>query len=102
MPSSQYLNIEGLDNTDARAVMMKLLSAAITVVHVLLFFVATVMMTAKPFVRTSPRLAATCLIAFLSGWIYYKQDAISAVYQSRFGSVDLEEEPQQQQTPEPS
>jgi hypothetical protein len=36
-----------------------------TVIHVLLFFVATVMMTAKPFVRTSPRLAATCLMDLL-------------------------------------
>ena len=101
MPPPQYLNIEGLDNTDARAVMMKLLSAAITVVHVLLFFVATVMMAAKPFVRTSPRLASTCLIAFLSAWIYCKQDDIAAAYQSRFGSGDFVE-PQQQQAPEPS
>jgi hypothetical protein len=30
----QYLNIEGLDSSDARAIMMKLLTATITVVHV--------------------------------------------------------------------
>ena len=30
----QYLNLEGFDSSDARAIMMKLLTATITVVHV--------------------------------------------------------------------
>ena len=81
----QYLNFEGMDNTDARAVLMKLLSAAITVVHVLLFFVATLMTAARPFVRTSPRLAATTLVVFVAVWTYYKQEDILAAYHAKFG-----------------
>jgi hypothetical protein len=37
----QYINIDGLDNSDARAIFMKLLNAVITVIHVGLFIVGT-------------------------------------------------------------
>ena len=70
----QYLNIEGLDSSDARAIMMKLLTAAITLVHVVLFIVGTFLSLAKPFVRTSTRVAMTAVVVVVSVIIYHKQD----------------------------
>lgn len=75
----QYLNIEGLDSTDARAIMMKLLNAVITFVHVILFFIGTVMNLTKPFLRTTPRMVTTAIVAFVSVVAYYKQDMVFAL-----------------------
>ena len=48
----QYINIDGFENSDARVVFMKLLNALITVIHVGLFVLGTVISLAKPFFRT--------------------------------------------------
>ncbi len=76
----QYLNIEGLDNTDARAVMMKLLTAVITFVHVVLFVVGALMGVARPFLRTTPRAAASVCLVCLVFYARHQQDAIVAIY----------------------
>ncbi|TRY63568.1 hypothetical protein TCAL_08692 [Tigriopus californicus] len=76
----QYLNIEGLDNTDARAIMMKLLTAVITVIHILLFIMGTSMSLAKPFLRTTSRMFTTCLVVVLSIYAYYQQESLTELY----------------------
>lgn len=77
----QYLNIEGLDSTDARAIMMKLLTAVITVVHVILFFVGSIMNLARPFLRTTPRLVSTVVLIIVSCCMYHRQDSLQNLYQ---------------------
>ena len=76
----QYLNIEGLDTTDARAVLMKLLTALITFVHVCLFLVGTCMSLARPFVSTSMRAVVTALLVAAFSFLYYRQDNFIVVF----------------------
>jgi hypothetical protein len=76
----QYLNIEGLDSTDARAIMMKLLNAVITFVHVILFFIGTFMNLTKPFLRTTPRIVTTTIIVIVSVCAYLQQDTLLAIF----------------------
>ena len=77
---AQQLNIEGLDSSDAREVMMKLLNILITFVHVILFFIGTFMNLAKPFLRTTPRLLTTTLVVMVSVCAYHQQEAILALF----------------------
>ena len=76
----QYLNIEGLDSTDARAIMMKLLNAVITFVHVILFFIGTFMSFAKPFLKTTPRLLSTTVLVIVSVCAYHQQETLMALF----------------------
>lgn len=76
----QYLNIEGLDSSDARAIMMKLLNALITFVHVILFFIGTFMSLAKPFFRTTPRLLSTAILVLLSVAAYHQQETLAVLF----------------------
>ena len=59
--------------------MMKLLTATITVVHVVLFILGTFLSFAKPFVRTSLRVALTAIVITLSVVIYHKQEALEGL-----------------------
>ncbi len=76
----QYLNIEGLDSTDARAVMMKLLTAVITFVHVVLFVVGALMGAARPFLRTTTRAAATACAVAAAVYASRQQEYLLALY----------------------
>jgi len=76
----QYLNIEGLDSSDARAIMMKLLNALITFVHVILFLIGTFMNLAKPFLRTTSRLLITTVIVILFVCAYHQQEVLVALF----------------------
>merc|ERR1712012_767106 len=75
----QYLHIEGLDSTDARASLMKVITALITVVHVLFFILGTVINIVKPFVRTT-RILATSILVMCAAFIYYQQENVVAVF----------------------
>jgi len=83
----QYLNIEGLDTNDARAVMVKLVNVGITFVHIILFVAGIFVIAAKPFVRTSPRLGATSVLVCLFAWAYFRQEDLRAAYHARFPSA---------------
>ena len=76
----QYLHIEGLDSTDARALLMKVITALITVVHVLFFILGTVINIVKPFVRTTTRILATSILVMCAAFIYYQQENVVAVF----------------------
>ena len=69
----QYINIEGLENSDARVIFMKLLTAVITVIHVGLFVVGMSLSLAKPFLRTKFRTSLTFFFAIVSFVIYNHQ-----------------------------
>ncbi|KAK9506202.1 hypothetical protein O3M35_008178 [Rhynocoris fuscipes] len=49
----QYLTLEGLDNSNARALVVKLINVVLTVLQVVLLLVATVAGIIMPFLRTS-------------------------------------------------
>ena len=76
----QYLNIEGLDGSDARAIMMKLINAIITFVHVILFLIGTFMNLAKPFLRTTSRLLITTVIVIVTVCAYHQQEVLVALF----------------------
>ena len=76
----QYLHIEGLDSTDARALLMKVITALITVVHVLFFILGTVINIVKPFVRTTTRILVTSIIVVCAAFVYYQQENVVAVF----------------------
>ena len=86
LSSLQSLNFEGLDTNDARAAMVKLFNVGITCVHFLFFFVGIVMIAARPFVSSSPRLAATSVLVCLAAWAYVRQEDLRAAYHARFPS----------------
>ncbi len=84
----QYLNIEGLDNTDARAVMMKLLTAVITFVHVMLFVVGVVMSLTRPFLCSSSRALATASFLVAAICLRSHQNTIMAIFRKSTSVVD--------------
>jgi hypothetical protein len=75
----QYINIEGLENSDARVIFMKLLTAIITVIHVGLFVVGTFLSYAKPFLRTKFRVSITFVIVLAAIFVYSHQDDINTL-----------------------
>ena len=75
----QYINIDGLDSSDARVIFMKLLTAVITVVHVGLFFMGTFLSLAKPFLRTKLRVVMTLGFLLLSMLLHHQQDNLASV-----------------------
>ena len=70
----QYINIDGLENSDARAIFMKLLTAIITFIHIGLYIVGTFLSLAKPFLRTKFRVSVTFLILLISFFVYRKME----------------------------
>ena len=69
----QYL-IDNLDGTNARAVLLtKLLSTVVGIVHIILFFLSTLL-------RSTPRAVISVTFAIIAIVGYYKQDFILAQY----------------------
>ena len=73
----QYPQLEGwASGGDARALMMKLLTTAITFVQILFVVAGLLINTVTPFVRTPARLTVTALAVAFVACYYYKQDDI--------------------------
>lgn len=66
----QYLTLEGLENSNARAVFVKLINILLTVLQVLLLVVATVANILTPLLQTRTRLVVTVTLFFLLIFIY--------------------------------
>ena len=77
----QYPQLEGwASGGDARALMMKLLTTAITFVQILFVVAGLLINTVTPFVRTPTRLTVTALaIAFLACYYYKQEDFLALV-----------------------
>lgn len=52
LQQQQYVTLEGLDNSNARALVVKLINVLLTVLQVVLLLVATVAGITMPFLRT--------------------------------------------------
>lgn len=52
LQQQQYVTLEGLDNSNARALVVKLINVLLTVLQVILLLVATVAGITMPFLRT--------------------------------------------------
>ncbi|CAL4101442.1 unnamed protein product [Meganyctiphanes norvegica] len=66
----QFLTLEGLENTNARAVFVKLINILLTVLQVLLLIVATVANILTPLLRTRTRIATTATLIFIILFVY--------------------------------
>ncbi|XP_057337009.1 transmembrane and coiled-coil domains protein 2 isoform X3 [Microplitis mediator] len=58
----QYVTLEGLDNSNARALVVKLINVVLTVLQVILLLVATGAGIMMPFLRTRVRILTTTLV----------------------------------------
>uniref|UniRef100_A0A0K8S7C6 Transmembrane and coiled-coil domains protein 1 n=1 Tax=Lygus hesperus TaxID=30085 RepID=A0A0K8S7C6_LYGHE len=58
----QYLTLEGLDNSNARALIVKLINVVLTVLQVILLLVATTAGIIMPFLRTRLRVLSTTVL----------------------------------------
>lgn len=58
----QYVTLEGIDNSNARALVVKLINVVLTVLQVVLLLVATVAGIVMPFLRTRLRVLTTTLL----------------------------------------
>lgn len=52
LQQQQYVTLEGLDNSNARALVVKLINVVLTVLQVILLLVATTAGIIMPFLRT--------------------------------------------------
>merc|ERR1711988_1320464 len=58
----QYVSIEGFENSNARAIVVKGINVLLTLLQVLLLLLATAAQILKPFLRTPTRVVTTVLL----------------------------------------
>merc|ERR1719384_1110194 len=58
----QYVSIEGIENSNARAIVVKGINVLLTLLQVLLLILATAARILKPFLRTPTRVVTTVLL----------------------------------------
>ncbi|XP_018018135.1 transmembrane and coiled-coil domains protein 1 isoform X2 [Hyalella azteca] len=66
----QFLTLEGLENSNARALFVKLINILLTILQVLLLMVATAMNIVAPLLQTRGRLITTILVLFVCVFLY--------------------------------
>ncbi|XP_045604449.1 transmembrane and coiled-coil domains protein 1 isoform X2 [Procambarus clarkii] len=81
----QYLTLEGLENSNARAVFVKLINVLLTVLQVLLLVVATVANILTPLLQTRTRLVVTASIVFFLVFVYIQLPELKEMW---FAIVD--------------
>uniref|UniRef100_A0A8D8EA61 Transmembrane and coiled-coil domains protein 1 n=1 Tax=Culex pipiens TaxID=7175 RepID=A0A8D8EA61_CULPI len=78
LSQQQYVTIEGIDNSNARAVVVKLINVVLTVLQVILLLVATAAGITMPFLRTRIRVLTTVVcIVMLAFMVRQWTDIIS-------------------------
>ncbi|XP_062126120.1 LOW QUALITY PROTEIN: transmembrane and coiled-coil domains protein 2 [Drosophila sulfurigaster albostrigata] len=69
MSQQQYVTVEGIDNSNARALVVKLINVVLTILQVVLLLVATAAGIIMPFLKTRVRVLTTfltiCIIIFV-------------------------------------
>ncbi|XP_062544987.1 transmembrane and coiled-coil domains protein 2 isoform X2 [Armigeres subalbatus] len=67
LSQQQYVTVEGIDNSNARAVVVKLINVVLTVLQVILLLVATAAGITMPFLKTRIRVLTTimCIISLV-------------------------------------
>lgn len=66
LSQQQYLTVEGIDNSNARALLVKLINVVLTVLQVVLLLVATAAGIIMPFLKTRVRVLTTLFFIFTS------------------------------------
>ncbi|KAK9745867.1 GSKIP domain [Popillia japonica] len=69
LQQQQYVTIEGIDNSNARALVVKLINVLLTVLQVILLLVATCAGIIMPFLRTRVRILTTTFIVLAAVFI---------------------------------
>ncbi|XP_011184975.1 transmembrane and coiled-coil domains protein 2 isoform X2 [Zeugodacus cucurbitae] len=64
LSQQQYVTVEGIDNSNARALVVKLINVVLTVLQVVLLLVATAAGIIMPFLKTRVRVLTTFLFIF--------------------------------------
>uniref|UniRef100_A0A1A9ZHW5 Transmembrane and coiled-coil domains protein 1 n=1 Tax=Glossina pallidipes TaxID=7398 RepID=A0A1A9ZHW5_GLOPL len=65
LSQQQYVTVEGIDNSNARALVVKLINVVLTILQVLLLLVATAAGIIMPFLKTRVRVLTTFLTIFM-------------------------------------
>ncbi|XP_046803930.1 transmembrane and coiled-coil domains protein 2 [Lucilia cuprina] len=65
LSQQQYVTVEGIDNSNARALVVKLINVVLTILQVVLLLVATAAGIIMPFLKTRVRVLTTFLSIFL-------------------------------------
>ncbi|KAK3864304.1 hypothetical protein Pcinc_030000 [Petrolisthes cinctipes] len=81
----QYLTLEGLENSNARAVFVKLINVLLTVLQVLLLVVATVANILTPLLQTRTRLVGTISFILFTLFIYIQLPELRELWQNMVG-----------------
>ncbi|XP_053683565.1 transmembrane and coiled-coil domains protein 1 [Sabethes cyaneus] len=68
----QYVTVEGIDNSNARAVVVKLINVVLTVLQVVLLLVATAAGIVMPFLKTRVRVLST-IVCIMSIALIFRQ-----------------------------
>ncbi|XP_037800458.1 transmembrane and coiled-coil domains protein 2-like isoform X6 [Penaeus monodon] len=76
----QYLTLEGLENSNARAVFVKLINVLLTVLQVLLLVVATVASILTPLMQTQTRIVVTTTLFFFLIFIYIQMPELKELW----------------------
>ncbi|XP_037946247.1 transmembrane and coiled-coil domains protein 2-like [Teleopsis dalmanni] len=65
LSQQQYVTVEGIDNSNARALVVKLINVVLTILQVVLLLVATAAGIIMPFLKTRVRVLTTFLTIFI-------------------------------------
>lgn len=66
LSQQQYVTVEGIDNSNARALIVKLINVVLTVLQVVLLLVATAAGIIMPFLKTRLRVLTTVFFVFIA------------------------------------
>ncbi|XP_058453386.1 transmembrane and coiled-coil domains protein 2 isoform X2 [Malaya genurostris] len=87
MSQQQYVTVEGIDNSNARAVVVKLINIVLTVLQVVLLLVATAAGVAMPFLKTRVRVMSTVICIFLIMVIFSQWSVLGQMWIQSFKSI---------------
>lgn len=75
----QYINLDGLNNSESRAIFMKLLTVVLNFIHLGLWLVGTCLHLAKPFCRSKGRMLLSIFVGMACVGIYYHKNDVETV-----------------------
>ncbi|XP_031622045.1 transmembrane and coiled-coil domains protein 2 [Contarinia nasturtii] len=79
LSQQQYVTVEGIDNSNARALIVKLINVVLTVLQVVLLLVATAAGIIMPFLKTRLRVLTTVFFVFIAIFVIRQWPDVSDV-----------------------
>nr|XP_029732856.1 transmembrane and coiled-coil domains protein 2 isoform X3 [Aedes albopictus] len=86
LSQQQYVTVEGIDNSNARAVVVKLINVVLTVLQVILLLVATAAGITMPFLKTRIRVLTTIMCIISVVFVFRQWSDLRNVF---FNTIDL-------------